>query len=197
MMAGSQIPLLQLTGWRQTGGLSPRAAAPWLVPAVPCLCRNGPGMPSGSLSGASASSRGRWEISNAVQNLRIFSDRSKEMRGKVCPVSCYPLSSLPRTPLGLGREENAENLSFTSHHQDLVPCYAVASQTMSYMQFCIPASKKTQQKTNPKQEILNGAKVRQARKINKRKLFSGQQGADLNREFMHGFERRLEKQLEN
>lgn len=195
MMDGSQIPLPRLLHLTVVGpnrrALSRSSA--WLMSPVPCLHSDGLGMPSGSLLGASASSRGRWKITNAVRNLRSFSVRREETRGKVCPVPCHPFSSLPRTRLGLGREENGGNLCLISHNHDLLPRYAVASLSNNVVYASLHSCLK---KNLPKQETLNGPKVRQARKINKRKLFSGQQGADLSRKFTHRFERRLEKQLE-
>lgn len=194
-MDGSQIPLPRLLHLTVVGP-NRRAlsrSSPWLMSPVPCLHSDGLGMPSGSLLGASASSRGRWKITNAVQNLRSFSVRREETRGKVCPVPCHPFSSLPRTRLGLGREENGGNLCLISHNHDLLRRYAVASLSNNVVYASLHSCLK---KNLPKQETLNGPKVRQARKINKRKLFSGQQGADLSRKFTHRFERRLEKQLE-
>lgn len=112
------------------------------------------------------------------------------------------LSALPSGRFDEEDEEekkNGENLSLTSHHHDLEPYYAVASlsNNVVYASLHPCLKKKIQQKNNhPKQETLNGAKVRQARKTSKRKLFSRQWGADLNRKFTHRFERRQEKQLE-
>lgn len=195
VMGGSQIPLLQLPVVAPNRRAQPRCCSSlagatcavfpqgWAWDAIRELVRS-----FCKFHREMADFKRRAEFEEFLRHERR---NERESMSSVLP----PLSPPSRTCLGLGREENEGKLCLTSRLSRLnAPLCCCIS--LKQCKFASLPQKKPK-KPNPKQETLNGAKVRQTReKKNKRKLFSGQQGADLNSKFTHRFERRLEKQLE-